>query len=124
MFYIFGTSTNAFGERNQWHKHELEGRVDMPGEREEHLLYIGTRGRAIFFFAAMFSCTVATFTAVIAKYSYVFGYIQKSFGRRDFSRTGTISKAAWTCQADERCQDKFYGEDVAFYCLDERSSYH
>ena len=58
---FFGTSTNAFGDINQWHKHELEGRVDMPAEREEHLLYIGLKGRATFFlcgYILMHSCNV------------------------------------------------------------------
>ena len=58
---IFGTSTNAFGERNQWHKHDLGGRVDMPREREEHLLYIGTQRRATFFlcgYILMHRCNV------------------------------------------------------------------
>ena len=58
---MFGTSTNAFGERKQWHKHDLGGRVDMPREREEHLLYIGTKRRATFFlcgYILMHSCNV------------------------------------------------------------------
>ena len=46
------------------------------------------------------------------------------FWQRDFSGTGTSSNAEWPCQGNERCQKTYYREDVAFNCLDVRSSYH
>ena len=119
-----GASTAAFGERNQWHKHDVGGRVGMSKEREDVYFIEGTKGDLQFFLAAVFSCSVATLIVLIAKYSYVFGYIQRGFGQGDFSGTGTISKAEWTCQGNEMCQNTYYREDVAFYCLDIRSSYH
>ena len=52
----------------------------MPREREEHLLYIGNKESYRFVLAAIISFSVATLIAVITKYSYVFGYIQRGFG--------------------------------------------
>ena len=60
--------------RNQWHKHDLAGRVDMPCEREERLLYIRTKESHRFLLATIISCSLATLIAWVTKYSYVFGH--------------------------------------------------
>ena len=68
-------------------------------------------------FSRQHSHEVAKQFGIIAKYSHVFAYIHRCFGQKDFSGTGTISKAARLCQWGESTNhfsQKIKGELSAF----------